>query len=126
MLTLLKLFQTRGFVYAFIVALVAVLSFWVGSRFSAAQYERELRSYETRIADIAEAITISQNEIIDRHNRALEVERKRFNESQKVRKQVAKEAQKVLDETSNSTNSSWDANQRLRLQELYRIYGYTD
>lgn len=126
MLTLLKLFQTRGVVYASIIALVAAVSFWVGSRFSAAQYERELRSYETRIADIAEAITISQNEIIDRHNQALEAERKRFNAAQKTRQQVAKEAQKVLDETSNSTNSSWDPDQRLRLQELYRIYGYTD
>ena len=126
MLTLLKLFQTRGVVYASIIALVAAISFWVGSRFSATKYERELRSYETRIADIAEAIAISQNEIIDRHNQALEAERKRFNAAQKTRKQVAKEAQKVLDETSNSTNSSWDPDQRLRLQELYRIYGYTD
>ena len=110
-----------GSIYVRIVvfALSCSISAWIGYRVASG-------TYEERLKDISIAISESQNAAIIRHNQELEVERKRANEAQKARNAMAQKAQKVIDETSISTDSVWSDDQRMRIKQLYDIYGYTE
>ena len=110
----------KGHIYVYVLAAILGLavSAWIGYKVAAA-------SYEKRIADIAEAIIEHQNTLVDRHNKELEAERRRFAEVQKKQAILASKVQGIIDETTSSSSRVWDSAQRMRLQKLYELYGYT-
>lgn len=125
-LTLLKTLDVKKATYAIILILASALFFWLGKELSSAEYERELRAYENRIKDISEAIVYSQNEAIKRHNQELEVERRRTATAKKERALLAEKSQGIVNETVSNTSGAWTESQRLRIKELYHIYGYAE
>lgn len=116
---------SKGGFYAILVLLAISLSFWTGYKFASASYEKELREYEERIGAIAEAISKSQNEAVERHNKELENERKRFLRSQEKSAAILSQTKRLVDEARLS-NNTWSDSQRMRLKELYHIYGYDE
>lgn len=113
----------KRWIYVGILLLVSAVFFWFGYKVSSAYYEKKLGDYEKRIADISEAITLSQNEAIIRHNSELETERKKFVKAQADKAKRMAKVENIKNEASKSS-STWDANERLRIENLYRIYGY--
>lgn len=101
------------------VALVCATTFWLGYRVAAG-------SYEERIKDISVAISEAQVEAADRHNKELEVERKRAAAALKSRSRQQQVAQEVKHEVSQDVDRTceWREPHRLRLERLYGVYGH--
>lgn len=102
-----------------ILALACAVAFWLGDRVASGRYE-------ARIADIAVAVSESQNAAVERHNRALEVERKRADAAGKARSKQRQVAQGIVHEIARDTDHSceWREPHRLRIERLYGAYGY--
>lgn len=102
-----------------ILALACATSFWLGDRLASGRYE-------TRIADIAVAISESQVEAAHRHNQALEAERKRAASASVARSKQRQVAQGIVHEIARDTDRSceWREPHRLRIERLYGAYGY--
>lgn len=102
-----------------ILALVCATSFWLGDRLASGRHE-------ARIADISAAIAEAQVEVVERHNRALEAERKRAASAAAARSQRRQVAAEVTHEIAQDTDRSceWREPHRLRVEQLYGAYGY--
>lgn len=102
-----------------ILALCCATAFWLGDRLASWRYE-------TRIADIAAAVSESQVEAAHRHNLELEAERKRADAAGKARSQRRQVAARVTHEIAQDTDRSceWRDLHRLRIEQLYGAYGY--
>jgi hypothetical protein len=100
-------------------AVVAFVGFWVGDRVSSGRYE-------ARLADVAVAISESQNAATERANQALEAERKRADGAQKARSAQRSVAQGVIHDVAKDTDLSceWRDSHRVRVERLYHAYGY--
>lgn len=121
--TLLRSLISKRGLYVICTLLATASSGWLGYSYASAGYEKELRGYEKRIADISIAIKESQDEAINRHNQELEARRNAFLRTQKENATLAAKVKRLANETSSS-NVDWDLRQRMRLEELYSIYGY--
>lgn len=127
LLQLLPLMLKKGILYGLLVTLAATIPFWFGYKLASASYEKELREYETRIADISTAISEAKNEAVKRHNIELEAEKRRTTKVQRDAKIISEKAQRIIDETiaeNSSSCNNWSATQRLRLEELYNTYNH--
>lgn len=102
-----------------LLALGCAGSFWLGDRVASGRYE-------ARIADVSEAIVESQNAAVERHNRELEVERKRADEFAAARSKQRQVAQGVTHDVARDADLSceWRAAHRMRLESIYAAYGY--
>ncbi|WP_277081294.1 hypothetical protein [Thauera propionica] len=102
-----------------IYAVVAFVGFWVGDRVSSGRHE-------ARLADVAVAISESQNAATERANQALDAERKRADAAQKSRGAQRALAQGVTHEIARDADLSceWRDAHRLRVEQLYHAYGY--
>ena len=103
-----------------ILALACAVAFWLGDRLASGRYE-------ARIADISAAIAEAQVEVVERHNRELEAERKRADAASAARGQRRQVAARVTHEIVRDTDRSceWRDLHRLRVEQLYNAYGYT-
>lgn len=101
------------------ITLVCATAFWLGYRVAAG-------TYEERIKDISVAISEAQNETIDRHNKALEVERKRAAASFESRGRQQQVAQGIKHEIAQDVDRTceWREPHRVRIERLYGAYGH--
>ena len=102
-----------------ILALACAVSGWLGYRVAAG-------TYEARIGDISTAIATSQVEAVERHNQALEAERKRAASASAARSQRRQVAQGIAHEIAQDADRSteWRDAHRVRIERLYGAYGY--
>jgi hypothetical protein len=102
-----------------ILALCCAVAFWLGDRIASGRYE-------ARIADISAAIAEAQVEVVERHNQALEAERKRAASAAASRSQRRQVAQGVTHEIARDGDRSceWRDLHRLRIEQLYAAYGF--
>ena len=102
-----------------LVALACATSFWLGDRLASGRYEK-------RLADVSEAVTEAQNAAVERHNQALEVERKRADAALASRSQRRQVASGVTHEITHDTDRGceWREPHRMRVERLYDAYGY--
>ena len=102
-----------------ILALACAVAFWLGDRLASGRYE-------ARIADISAAFSQAQVEVVERHNRELEAERKRAASASAARSQRRQVAQGVVHEIARDTDRSaeWRDAHRVRIEQLYGAYGY--
>ena len=102
-----------------LVALACATSFWLGDRLASGRYEK-------RLADVSEAITEAQNAAVERHNKALEVERKRADAALASRSQRRQVASGVTHEIIHDADRGceWREPHRMRVERLYDAYGY--
>lgn len=102
-----------------VLAVVALVAFWLGDRLASGRYEERLK-------DISQAIADAQNDATERANKALEAERKRADAAQQARGAQRALAQGVIHEMAGDTDLSceWRDPHRVRVERLYRAYGY--
>ena len=102
-----------------ILALACAVAFWLGDRLASGRYE-------ARIADISAAVSQAQVEAVERHNQALDAERKRAASAAAARSQRRQVAQGIVHEIAQDTDRGceWREPHRVRVERLYGAYGY--
>lgn len=102
-----------------VLAAACATAFWLGDRVASARYE-------SRLADIAQAIAQAQNEAADRHNQALDAERKRADAALAARSQRRQVAARVEHEIARDADRrcEWRDLHRLRIEQLYAAHGF--
>jgi len=97
----------------------AVLGWYVGSTVTQARYERELHATAVAYAE-------AQNAAVEAARLDAEAERKRAVTAAEARGRKTAAAQEIVSDAATDTDLSceWRPDHRMRVESLYRAYGY--